>query len=118
MSGPPVPLSSAVFRSTAFARAGNIGGPPADWRKRRRLAPTWGEAMLVPPIETQSLPLPPPSQLCAVEMMSDPGATMSGLIRPAPVGPPELNPALVSSQRATVFRSAIAPTVIRFYGAR
>src|SRR3989304_5901683 len=49
MSGPPVPLSSAVFRSTAFARAGNIGGPPADWRKRRRLAPTWGGALLVPP---------------------------------------------------------------------
>src|SRR2546425_843140 len=75
--------TSAELRSTAFPRAGNAG-PPSVWRKRSDAPPAWGAAMLVPEKDIQ---VPLVCQNAFAERMFDPGATMSGLIRPSCVGP-------------------------------
>ena len=70
-------------------------------------AATCGVAMLVPLKETKSGPV---SQNAYVEVMSTPGAEISGLSRPSAVGPRLLNVAIPSSEREIVFRSSTAPT--------
>src|SRR2546426_9002137 len=105
VSPPTAPRSSAEFRRSALYRGGNVD--PIPFIRRMWEAATCGVAMLVPLIEMKWFPA---SQNAFVEVMSKPGATMSGFRRPSPVGPRLLKPAIVSSVRTIVFMSFIAPT--------